>query len=185
MDPTDLADRQWRKEARFHARRDPDEATWLTLVGGDFGHKSCGGEPPGARQSRLAGDGAQQFVGRGKRRAVEALRSGEIEIGLIDRDHLDDGRKSSEDRGDAVAPLRIFLVMAVEEHGVRAELSGGAQRHRGMNAVFASFVAGGRNDSALIRAAAHDYGLSAQFGAFKELDRDEKRVHVHMEDGRL
>ena len=63
-----------------------------------------------------------------------------------------------------------------------AEAAGGAQRHGGLDAVLAGFIAGGGDDSTLIRAPADDYRLAAKFGALEELDRNEEGVHVDMED---
>src|SRR5258708_33594176 len=54
-----------------------------------------------------------------------------------------------------------------------------------MDAVLARFVAGGGDDAALVGTASDDDGLAAEFGAFEQFDRNEKRVHVHVKDGRL
>ena len=74
------------------------------------------------------------------------------------------GRIFREDRGDAVAPLAVEIVMAVEENRLRAELRGGAQRHRRMNAETARFVTRGSDHAALIALASDDNGqtLAAQ-----------------------
>ena len=131
----------------------------------------------------LLRDGAKKFVGGGEWRAVEAFGAGKIEIGFVDGNHLHDGRKFREDGGDAVAPFGIFFVMAIEENRVRAETPGGAKRHGGVNAEFASFVAGGGDYAALIGPAADDDGLAAEFRALEQFDGNKKGVHVHVEDG--
>ena len=74
--------------------------------------------------------------------------------------------------------------MAVEENGVGAEASRGAQGHGGVDAEFAGFVAGGGDDAALIGTAANDHGFAAKIGALEQFDGDEEGVHVHVEDGR-
>src|SRR5258708_38894662 len=53
-----------------------------------------------------------------------------------------------------------------------------------MDAVLARFVAGGGDDAALIGTASHDDGLAVEFGAFEQLNGNEKRVRVHVKDGR-
>jgi hypothetical protein len=73
-------------------------------------------------------------------------------------------------------------VVAVEEDGVGAEASGGAQRHGGVDAELAGFVAGGGDDTALVGAAADDNWFTAEVGPFDEFDGDEEGVHVHVED---
>ena len=82
--------------------------------------------PPEQGRLVVFGDGAQKFVCGGEWRAVEALGAGEIEIGFVDRNHFDDGRKLAEDGSDTITPFGIFFVMAIEEDGVRAEPGGGA-----------------------------------------------------------
>jgi hypothetical protein len=67
---------------------------------------------------------------------------------------------------------------------VRAEASGGAQGHGGVDAEFAGFVAGGGDNAALVGTAADDNGLAAEVGTIEEFDGDEECVHVHVEDGR-
>ena len=115
---------------------------------------------------------------------MEALGAGEIEIGFVDGGHFDNGRKFREDGGDAVAPLGVEIVAAFEKNCVRAEAAGGSERHGGMNAEDAGFVAGGGNYSTAIGLAADYYGLAAEGGTVEEFDGNEESVHVYVEDGR-
>jgi len=181
-DTRNLADGKRGEEARFHARSDPDETAGFTLIGGDFGSEASGGEAARTRQAGLSCDGAKEFVGGGEWRAVEAFGTGEIEVGFVNGDHFDDGRKFREDGGDAIAPFGIFFVVPIEEDGVGTKAACGPERHRGMDPEFTRFVAGGRNDAALIRAAANDHRLATEIGALEEFDGDEEGVHIHVED---
>jgi hypothetical protein len=113
----------------------------------------------------LPGDGAKKFVCGGEWRAVQAFGTGEIEISFVDGDHFDDRREFRQDRGNAIAPFGVFFVVAVEKDGVGAKASGGAEGHGGVDAEFAGFVAGGGNDSTLVRAATNHNGLAAEVGA--------------------
>ena len=178
-----FADRKRGEEACFHTGRNPDEAAGLALIGGDFGCEASRCETAGAGKARLFGDTAEKFVRGGERRAVEALGAGEVEVGFVDGNHLDDGREFGEDGGDAVAPFGIFFMVAVEENSMRAEAPRSAQGHGGVDAEFAGFVAGGGDDTALVWPAADDNGFATEIGAFEEFDRDEEGVHVHVEDG--
>jgi hypothetical protein len=54
-----------------------------------------------------------------------------------------------------------------------------------MNPEFPRFIARGGNHAALIRATADDYRLAAKLRPFEQFHRNEERVHVHVEDGRL
>ena len=173
-----------REKFRFGARRNPHQAARLGLIGSDFGDQASAREARGAGQARFLADRANQRVGRGERRAVQALGSGEIEIGFVDRGHLHHRRKLRQDRGDAVAPFGVEIVAAFEKNGVRAEPPGGAQRHGGMDAVAARFIAGRRNHAAPVGLPADDHGLAAQLGPLEQLHGNKERVHVHVQDGR-
>src|SRR5260370_6252423 len=183
-DAGNLAHRERREKARFASRRDPQQAARLGLVRSDFGDEARRGKSAGTRKTCGARDGAQEFVGRGERRPVQALGAGEIEISFVNRNHFHDGGKLREDRGDAIAPLRIELVAQVQKNGVRAKAAGGAQRHRPANAVFACFVAGRGNYAALIGLPADDHGLAAQFWAVEQFHGDKARVYIDVQDRR-
>ena len=130
-----------RKKRGFAAGRNPDQTARLGLIAGDFCDQARGAEAAGTGQRRRRRDFAQKLIRGGERRAVQPLGAGEIQIGFVDRRHFHDGRIFREDRGDAVAPLAVELVMAVEEDRLRAKLRGGAQRHGGMDAESSRLVA--------------------------------------------
>jgi len=180
-----FADGERREKERFHSGRDPDEAARLGLFGSHFGDKTCGGKAAGTGKRGGFRDGAEEFVRGGERRAVKALGAREIEMGLVNGNHFHDGRELAEDGGDAIAPFAVFFVVPVEKDRVGAETRGGAQRHRGMDAELASFVAGSGDDAALIGPAADDHGSAAKVRALQEFHGDEEGVHVHVEDGRM
>lgn len=172
-----------REESSFGSRRNPNKAAGFGLIAGDFGNKARGSESAGAGQTGGASDFIEKAMGGGERRAEDAFRAGEVEIGFVDGSHFDDGRVLREDGSDAIAPLRIELMTIVEKNGVRAELAGGAQRHGRMNAEFASFVAGGSDYAALILLATDDNGKAAEVGTLEEFDGDEECIHVDVKDG--
>jgi hypothetical protein len=116
---------------------------------------------------------------------VEAFGAGEVEIGFVDRSHFHDRRELAKDGGDAIAPERIFFVVAIEEYGMGAETARGAKRHGGVNTELAGFVTCGGNYAALIGTAPDDDGLAAKVGAIEELDGNEEGIHIDVEDGRV
>jgi hypothetical protein len=57
---------------------------------------------------------------------VHALGASEIEVSFVDRGHFDYRRKLSEDRGDAIAPFAVKLMVPIEKYGLGTELRCGA-----------------------------------------------------------
>ena len=113
---------------------------------------------------------------------METLGAGKVEISFINRNHFDDGREFREDRRHAIAPLRIFCVVAIQINGVRTKPPSGAKRHGGMHAKLASFVASSRDDAALIRLPADDHRFAAQLRPLQQFHGDKERVHVDVQD---
>ena len=135
-------------------------------------HGQCGGRGYFLQQSVCGGEG----------RAEKTFGASEVEIGFVNRSHFNDRGILSQNLGDAIAPLSVKLVMAVEKNRVRAQFRRGAQRHRRMHAESARFVARGSDHTALVALPADDYRLAAQFGTREEFDRNEKRVHINVQD---
>ena len=156
----------------------------LGLLAGHFCDEARRAEPARTRKPRRRSDFAQQFMRRRQGRAVQPLGAGEIDVRLIDRGHFDDRRIFRENAGDAIAPLPVQLVVPVEKNSVRAKFRGGPQRHRRMNAESPRFVARRRDHAALVALPADDNSKSFQIRPRQQLDRDEKCVHIHMEDRR-
>src|SRR5438552_11050453 len=170
------------KKALLAACGNPHKAARLGLIRSDLGNEARRSEPAGTGQRSIARDLPQQVVRGGERRSVQSFGTGEIEVGFVNRNHFNDRRKLREDGRDAVAPLSVFFVMAVQENSVRAKPSRSAQRHRGMNAVFPRFIARRGNYAALVRPPAHDYRLATKLRAIEQFHGDEKRVHVDVKD---
>ena len=77
---------------------------------------------------------------------------------------------------------RVLGVVTVEENSMRAKASRGAQRHGGLNAVFAGFVTGGGDHAALIGPTANHHRLAAKFRTLEQLDGHEEGIHIDMQD---
>src|SRR5882757_62215 len=111
-DPRNSAHGERGEKCSFASRSDPDETSWLSLIAGDFCDEARGAKPAGARQTCSCGDFEQQFVSGRERRSMHALCTSEVEIGFVNRGHLDDRRKLPENRGYAIAPFAIELMVA-------------------------------------------------------------------------
>src|SRR5208337_5291452 len=120
-----------------------------------------------------------------KRRAMQAFRATEIEIGLIDTDHFNEWGELVENCRDTITPLRIFIVMTVEEYCVRTEPAGGSQWHRRVNPELAGFIACGRNNSTLVGTATDNDRFAAKLGSLEQLNGNKKRIHVDVQNGGL
>ena len=184
-DAWNFSNRKWRKKPFFAAGRNPHQTARLGLVRCNFRNQPRRGESTGTRQLRCARDRSKQLVGGDERWAMQAFGAREIEIGFINLNHFDDRRKFSEDGCDAVAPLRIFFVVAVQKNCVRAKPPRRSERHRGVNPECPRFITRGGDDTALIGTASHDNWFAAKLRPFQQFHRNEKRVHVHVQDGRL
>src|SRR6267378_2244068 len=182
-DPWNFSHRQLREESLFAAYRDPDKTARLGLIRRNFRNEPRRSQSAGARKSSGARDGLKQLVGRRQRWSVQSLGAGEIEIGFVDRDHFDDWREFRENARDAIAPLRIFFVVAIQKNRVRAQPSRRSKRHRGVNPEFPRFIARGGNDAALIGSSANHNWFASQFRPLEQFHRNEERVHVYMKDG--
>ena len=115
-------------------------------------------------------------------RTVQAFGAGHVEIGFIDRGHLDLGRERSQHPVDFLGTLAIAVGMAVHENGLGTKLGRGAQWHGGMHAKLAGFVRRRRNHAALVALSTDDDCLAYQFGIEQLFHGDEEGVHIDVED---
>ena len=125
-------------------------------------------------------DGARD-LGRGPE---EALRAGDVEEGLVERDTLDERRERVEDVVDAPAVVGVDVVATRHEDGVGAQATGAHRRHRRPDAVGAGLVGAGRDHASVARATDDDR-LALQRRIEQDLDRREERVHVDVQDRRF
>ncbi len=122
------------------------------------------------------------LAGDGFRWAEERLAPRHVEERLVDRDLLQERREAAQDLHHPAALAAVLRPVDREEGAAGAERRGGAEGHRRVDAEGAGLVAGGRDDAAGMRIAAHDHGPAAQLGPVALLDRREERVEVDVED---
>jgi hypothetical protein len=108
-DAVEFSDGQMLNEARAHFGRDDELAVWLSLVGGKLGEEFVVGDAGGGGQACFAQDFRpdQPRDLRCDRNALDVL--GDIQIGLIKREGLDDVRMLGEDRADLSRDLLVDL----------------------------------------------------------------------------
>jgi len=92
--------------------------------------------------------------------AVQALGSRHVEIRLIDRSHLYEGREVPKHLVNFGGILAIAFGMSVDKNCLRTKLRGGAQGHSRVHAEFSGGVGCGGDYSALVALSADDYRLS-------------------------
>src|SRR5258708_39352438 len=68
--------------------------------------------------------------------------------------------------------------MAIEKHGVRAQLGRGAERHGRVHAELTGFIRRGGNHAAFILLSAYHNGFALQLRIVELFHRDEEGVHV-------
>src|ERR1700749_5076856 len=119
-----------------------------------------------------------QAMSRAQRRPVQALCTGHIEVGLVDRSHLDERREVPQHLMNAAGIFAIALGMPVYKNGLWAELGGGAQRHGGVHSEFSRRIRRRRNHPTLITLPADYHWLALQRRVVKFLHRHEERIHV-------
>ncbi len=179
-DAGDAPHRQRRQESRLGAGGNPQQAARLGQVGGHLGHHAALRHADGAWQLRFLPDGALDFLRRRPGSSVQTLGAGQVEVGFVNRDHVNHRGEALEDSAHALRPLLVQLVVAGKEDGVRAEFLRRARGHGGVDAEGARFVAGRRHHPALVARRAHHHRLAAQLRPVEQLHRHVERVHVHM-----
>ena len=165
-------------------RTDHREAAWLVQLARELGEELVAGEADGNRDADLVFDPLRQR-GHCLRRAtaMQLFGARKIEIGLVERQWLDQRRQVAHHRSDALALGDIFRHLRLDHRRMWTKLQRLEHRHRRAHAVDAGDIAAGRDHPAL--AAADDHGLVGQRRIVALLDRRVKRVAIQMCDGEL
>ena len=134
------------------------------------------------RQARLLEDALLQPPGnRGPQRLCPRILR-HVEIGLVERQRLDEGRHVAEDPENEIR--RGFVSRKIRRHddelGTQPDRL--RHRHRRVHAIVPRLVAGRRDDAALVRPAADRKWLAAQRWIVALLDRRIKRIHVDVKN---
>ncbi len=132
---------------------------------------------PTSRSTRAAISG--QRLGGGRR--LGAVVVGEVEIGFVEGDRLDDGGGGGEDGADVLAHPLVLGHVGGNDGGVRAQLQRLEHRHGRAGAELAGDVAGRRHHAASA-GVADDDRLLGQLGPVALLDGGVEGVAVDVGD---
>ena len=114
----------------------------------------------------------------------KALRSGDIQIRLVDACLLHQRRKRVQHIHDSAGKLRVTLPPPRQKNAVRTELARHDNGHGRMHAETPRLI-GSRGDNAPLAAAAHNDRPAAQRRIVQLLHRCKKRIHVQMHNHRI
>ena len=180
-DAMEFPDLQGLDKGRSHLRRDDEQAVRLPVIGREFCQEFVVGDPGGRRKARFGADFRPDFLGDLCRRRDPFQIFCHVEIGLVQRQRLDDRRVFGEDRPDLARDGFVGVETRLHEDEVGAFPLGGDGRHRGAHAELARLVTCRRDDAALARSA-NGHRLAAQFRIVALLDGGIEGVHVDVDD---
>src|SRR6516225_4264986 len=180
-DAVKLPDRQSLDERRAHFRGDDEQPVRLAVVGSELGEELVVGDSGRRREPGFGADFSPDFFRDLRRRddALEVFR--DVEIGLVERQRLDDRRVFREDFPDLQRDCLVGIEPRLYEDQIGALSLGGDRRHRRMNAKLPCFVACRRDDAALARSADRDR-LAAQVRVITLFDGCVEGIHIDMDD---
>src|SRR6185295_19228731 len=170
------------QEALDALRRDDRQAVGLLPARGDLRQELVGRHACRGRQACFIlygffypdGDIARQ------RHAPQVL--GHVEIGLVERERLDQRGRRMQDLHHPLGRLAIFLEVRPDDDELRAEAYRARHRHRRAHAERARLVACRRDHAARLGRSAHHHRLAAQLRVIAHLHRRVERVHVDVDD---
>ena len=168
-------------ERRPHLGRDDVLAVRLAVVGGELRQKLVVGDAGGCVEA-----GHLLDLGADRERDVARQRNplqvlGHVEIGLVERQRLDDRRVLGEDLADLLRDRLVDLEARLHEDQVRTLPLGRHRRHRRPDAELAGFVAR-RRDNATLAGSADGDRLAAELRIVPLLDGCVEGVHVDVDD---
>jgi hypothetical protein len=106
---------------------------------------------------------------------------GDVEIGLVARQRLDDPSMFGEDGADLQRDFAVDVETRFQENQLGALATRGDRRHRGADAELPRFIACSRHDATFAGASDGDR-LAAQIRLVALFDEGAKRIHVDMND---
>src|SRR5215472_8632720 len=180
-DAMKLPDRQGLDERRAHFRGDDKQPVRLAVVVSELGEELVVGDPGRRREPGFDADFSPDFFRDLRRRndALEVIR--DVEIGLVERQRLDDRRILREDFPDLQRDCLVGIEPRLDEDQIGALSLGGDRGHRRMNAKLPCLVACRRDHAALARSANRDR-LAAQIRVIALFDGCVESIHVDMDD---
>jgi hypothetical protein len=153
----------------------------FAVIGGELRQKFVVGDAGGGVEAGhlldLGADRERDVAGQ--RNVLEVF--GDVEVGLVERERLDDRRVLGEDLADLLRDRLVDREARLHEDQVGTLPLRRHRWHGRPDSELASFVAGCRHDAPFAGAADCDR-LAPQVRIVPLLDRRIERVHVHMDD---
>ena len=158
------------------------KAPRLVEIGGELRQKLAVGEPDRNRHADLGLHAASKpHEHFGRSHSVRALASGEVEIGFVDRQGLDQRGQLLHQRANVSTGARIFGHVRRQDDGPGAERQRPTHRHRRADAEGSRDIAAGRYDAARPEAA-DDHRLVAKVRLVALFHRGVEGVAIDMRD---
>ena len=119
-DTEDLTNRQRREEVQRLGAADDRKAAWLVEIGGELGEELVEAEADRDGDADLALDRQRNPGQQDRRRPVRPAEiGGEVEIGLVERDRLDDRCRCFQDAADLPADPLVLRHVGWNHHRIR------------------------------------------------------------------
>ena len=172
------------EEGLRFAAPDHREAAGLVQVGGDLGQELVVAEADGYGDLQFIFHLANQFRETFCRAlAMQGRGAGEVQVGLIDRQRLHQGREREHHGAKLLTDLPVAFHVRAHHDGVRAGLQGLEHGHGRVHAVGAGQVAAGRHHAAV--GTADDQRLVAPLRVVTLFDRGIEGIAVEVGDGQF
>ncbi len=184
-DAVDGADRQGGQDRLGLGAADHRQAAGFVAVGRQLGQRLVVAQANRDGDADIALHGAGQPGQDHHRQPVDqAVLGRQIEIGLVERQGLDQRCRFQHEGADGLAGHLVFSHVGGDHHGMRAQLQRLEHRHRRTRPEAARDIAGGGDDAAPARMA-DEKRFVAQGRIVALLDRGVESVAIDMGDGEV
>ena len=160
--------------------RDDAKTIGLAVVGGELGDEFAIGNAGRGGEAGLIADAPADVLGDRARGAEPAPVLGDVEIGFVEAERLDEVGVVEKDRADLLRYRAVDVEPRLDENQVRAAAPGRDRRHGRTDAVFAGLIACRHDDAAV--PAADRHGPALERGIVALLHGRVEGVHVDMDD---
>ena len=158
-----------------------EQAVGFAPIGGDLGEKFVRRYASGGRQARFFLDLRSNVPGDFGRARERALIASDVEVGLVERQRLDQVGVAFEDLTNAQGYRAVAREIGCHEHRLRAQAPGAGGGHGGLNTEGTRFIRRGAHD----RAGSfprHHHRFALELGIIALLDRGVERIHIDMDN---
>ena len=176
-----LRDRKPSYEGLGLVGHDGELAVRLALIGCELREELVAGNSSRGRQLGLSQDAGSYLLSRLPRRGDAAQIAGDIKVGLVKRERLDQARVVLEDRMDLSRHGAVNVEPWGDEHELGTSAHRNGRRHRGANPKAPRFVTRRRNHASLRRIADRHRSIF-KIQVIALLDGRIESIHVDVND---